>query len=78
MQRDPPAAGELDLDTSAAIKRETKQAVDAGRNQYTETMGISELRKELAAKVSAKTGVAPAQVIAAVEATNEFGGVMTS
>lgn len=52
------AAGELDLDTSAAIKRETKQAVDGRRNQYTETMGISELRTKLAAKVSAKTGVA--------------------
>ncbi len=52
------AAGELDLDTSSAIKRDTKLAVDAGRNQYTETMGIAELRKELAARVSTKTGVA--------------------
>jgi aspartate aminotransferase len=52
------AAGELDLDTSPSIKRETKLAVDAGRNQYTDTMGISELRKKLAARVSAKTGVA--------------------
>jgi aspartate aminotransferase len=52
------AAGELDPDTSAAIKRETKAAVDARRNQYTETMGISELRTKLADKVSAKTGVA--------------------
>jgi aspartate aminotransferase len=52
------AAGELDLDTSAGIRRETKQAVDARRNKYTETMGVSELRKQLAARVSAKTGVA--------------------
>ena len=37
------AAGELDLDTSAAIKREVHQAVDAGRNQYTDTLGIAEL-----------------------------------
>ncbi len=51
------AAGELDLDTSAAIKLETKQAVDARRNQYTETMGIAPLRKKLAARVSTRTGV---------------------
>ena len=29
-------------------------------------------------RTSAKTGVAPARTIAAVEATKEFGGVMTS
>jgi aspartate aminotransferase len=52
------AAGELDLDTSPAIKRETKYAVDARWNQYTDTMGISDLRKKLAAKITAKTGVA--------------------
>jgi aspartate aminotransferase len=51
------AAGELDLDTSDAIKRETRRAVDARRNQYTDTLGVAELRKRLAAKVSAKTGV---------------------
>ncbi len=51
------AAGELDLDTSDSIRRETKRAVDARRNQYTDTLGVAELRKGLAAKVSAKTGV---------------------
>ncbi len=51
------AAGELDLDTSPSIKRQTKAAVDGRRNQYTETMGLAELRKGLAARVSAQTGV---------------------
>ena len=51
------AAGELDLDTSDVIKRATRQAVDDRRNQYTDTMGISELRRGLAARVSAKTGL---------------------
>jgi aspartate aminotransferase len=50
------AAGELDQDTSASIKEAARQAIDAGRTQYTDTMGIRELRERLAAKVTRKTG----------------------
>ena len=50
------AAGELDQDTSAEIKAAARAAIDAGRTQYTDTLGIGELRKQLAAKVTASTG----------------------
>ena len=52
------AAGELDQDTSPNIKAAARQAIDAGRTQYTDTLGIQELRKRLAEKVSEKTGAA--------------------
>jgi aspartate aminotransferase len=51
------AAGELDFDTSPTIKLATKQAIDDGRTQYTDTMGIRQLREKLAERVSARTGV---------------------
>lgn len=50
------AAGELDQDTSASIKEAARQAIDKGRTQYTDTLGIRELRERLAARVSRKTG----------------------
>ena len=51
------AAGELDQDTSPIIKEATRRAIDSGRTQYTDTLGIRELREGLARKVSRKTGV---------------------
>ena len=51
------AAGELDRDTSPRIKEAARQAVDSGRTQYTDTLGIRELRERLAEKVTRKTGV---------------------
>lgn len=51
------AAGELDHDTSPAIKEAARQAIDAGRTQYTDTLGIRELRERLAQKITHKTGV---------------------
>jgi aspartate aminotransferase len=50
------AAGELDQDTSPAIKAAARQAIDSGRTQYTDTLGISALRERVAATVSKKTG----------------------
>jgi len=50
------AAGELDQDTSPLIKDAVHRAVDAGRTQYTDTLGVRELRERLAQKVSEKTG----------------------
>ncbi len=50
------AAGELDQDTSDSIKGAARQAIDARRNQYTDTLGIRELRERLAARVTHKTG----------------------
>jgi aspartate aminotransferase len=52
------AAGELDQDTSPGIKEAVRQAIDTGRTQYTDTLGIRELRDRLARKVTQKTGVA--------------------
>lgn len=50
------AAGELDQDTSPRIKVAAHQAIDAGRTQYTETLGVRELRERLAEKYSLKSG----------------------
>jgi aspartate aminotransferase len=50
------AAGELDQDTSPLIKEAAHQAIDTGRTQYTDTLGLRELRERLADKVTAKTG----------------------
>ncbi len=52
------AAGELDLPTSPAIKQAAREAIDADRTQYTDTMGIRPLREKLAERVSRSTGVA--------------------
>lgn len=49
------AAGELDQDTSFNIKQAARQAIDAGRTQYTDTLGIRELRELIAQRVSEKT-----------------------
>src|SRR3954466_9360584 len=51
------AAGELDQDTSPSIKAAAKAAIDAGKTQYTDTLGISKLRERLAQKISRKTGL---------------------
>ena len=58
------AAGELDQDTSPSIKEAARQAIDNGRTQYTDTLGIRELREKLARKATLKTGVeyAPEEV----------------
>ena len=50
------AAGELDQDTSPSIKDAAREAIDSGRTQYTETLGIAALRERLAQKISSKTG----------------------
>ena len=50
------AAGELDQDTSPHIKDGARKAIDAGRTQYTDTLGIKELREQWAQKISQKTG----------------------
>jgi aspartate aminotransferase len=52
------AAGELDKDTSPGIKAAARKAIDSGRTQYTDTLGIGELRERLARKVSQKAGIA--------------------
>lgn len=52
------AAGELDGDTSDTVKQGAREAIDAGKNIYTPTMGAPELRKQLGALVSQHTGVA--------------------
>ena len=51
------AAGELDQDTSPTIKQAARHAIDTGRTQYTDTLGIRELREQLARKVTRKTGI---------------------
>jgi aspartate aminotransferase len=51
------AAGELDLPTSPAIKQAVREAVDADRTQYTDTLGIRPLRERLAERVSRATDV---------------------
>src|SRR5260370_37722101 len=51
------AAGELDQDTSPSIKEAARQAIDSGRTQYTDTLGISALRERLAKKITQKTGM---------------------
>lgn len=50
------AAGELDQDTSPSIKAAVHGAIDSGRTQYTDTLGIKELRERIAAKMSQKAG----------------------
>jgi aspartate aminotransferase len=50
------AAGELDQDTSPSIKEAARQAIDSGRTQYTDTLGLNELRERVAHKVTQKTG----------------------
>ncbi|MDB6017877.1 MAG: aspartate aminotransferase [Pedosphaera sp.] len=50
------AAGELDRDTSSSIKDAVHKAIESGRTQYTDTLGIAELREQVARKVTQKTG----------------------
>jgi aspartate aminotransferase len=52
------AAGELDQDTSPIIKDAARKAIDTKRTQYTDTLGIKELRERLAQRVTHKTGSA--------------------
>src|SRR6476646_10739327 len=51
------AAGELDQDTSPSIKDATRLAINARRTQYTDTLGVAELRERVAARTSQKTGI---------------------
>jgi len=51
------AAGELDQDTSPNIKAAVRMAIDSGKTQYTDTLGIRELRERVAQKMTEKTGV---------------------
>ncbi len=51
------AAGELDLPTSPAIKQAVREAIDADRTQYTDTLSIRVLRERIAESVSRATGV---------------------
>jgi aspartate aminotransferase/aminotransferase len=46
--------GQPDFDVPAPIKHALKEAVDAGRNGYTLTQGVPELREKLKAMVSAR------------------------
>lgn len=50
------AAGELDFDTCEEIKIAAKKAIDSAKNQYTDTLGITELRKLISKNVSIQTG----------------------
>lgn len=52
------AAGELDQDTSPSIKAAVRHALDSGRTQYTDTLGIGALRERIAQKIAEKTGLA--------------------
>jgi len=52
------AAGELDQDTSPTIKDAVRKALDSNKTQYTDTLGIGELRERLAQRISQKTGAA--------------------
>jgi aspartate aminotransferase len=52
------AAGELERDTSPTIKDAAKRAIDAGKTQYTDTLGILDLRERLAERVTRKAGTA--------------------
>src|SRR4051812_31235794 len=52
------AAGELNQDTSPAIKEAARKAVDAGQTQYTDTLGIKGLRERWAQRLTWKTGTA--------------------
>jgi aspartate aminotransferase len=51
------AAGELDVDTTEVIKTAAKAAVDAKRNVYTPTLGLTSLRKLVAQQISRRSGV---------------------
>lgn len=52
------AAGELDESTSEYAKKAAIQAVMAGTNKYTETVGTGALREALARRVALQTGLA--------------------
>ncbi|UXY15797.1 aminotransferase class I/II-fold pyridoxal phosphate-dependent enzyme [Chitiniphilus purpureus] len=51
------AAGELDDNISDVVKHAAIQAVIAGNNKYTETIGIPELRQAIAIRLSQQTGL---------------------
>lgn len=50
------AAGELDFDTSDAIKLAAKKAIDDGYSKYTDTHGIKTLRELVAKNIFEETG----------------------
>lgn len=66
------AAGEPDFDTPAHIQEALVAAMRAGRNRYTPTPGIPDLRAAISAKLKADNGLsyAPEQVIVGAGAKN--------
>jgi len=66
------AAGEPDFETPAHIQEALVAAMRAGRNRYTPTPGIPDLRSAIAAKLKADNGLsyAPEQVIVGAGAKN--------
>jgi aspartate aminotransferase len=66
------AAGEPDFETPAHIQEALVAAMRAGRNRYTPTPGIPDLRAAIAAKLKADNGLsyAPEQVIVGAGAKN--------
>jgi aspartate aminotransferase len=50
------AAGELDGDASDPMKSGARLAIDEGRNKYTPTLGMKDLRERIAAVVSERCG----------------------
>jgi aspartate aminotransferase len=50
------AAGELDGDASDPMKSGARLAIDEGRNKYTPTLGMKDLRERIAAVVSKRCG----------------------
>jgi aspartate aminotransferase len=52
------AAGELDVDTDDLVKEGARKAIEAGHNIYTPTLGLPELRKQVATLITRHTGVA--------------------
>src|SRR6185503_10120357 len=58
-------AGEPDFPTPADIRQAATRAMDAGQTRYTETAGIAELRKAIAATYDKPWGLkyAPSQIV---------------
>jgi len=51
------AAGELDIDTFESVKDGARKAIESGKNTYTPTLGLPELRAQVSTMVSRRTHV---------------------
>jgi aspartate aminotransferase len=51
------AAGELDVDTFELVKEGARKAIEKGKNIYTPTFGLPELRRQIGALVSRHAGI---------------------